>query len=69
MLDPIIVAALVALLKALADKYLPGFPISAELVNAVVVFLLGLFGLNAVKAGARKYMPSLFVRGLLNSEG
>lgn len=69
MLDPVIVGALVVILKVLADKFLPGFPISEELLNAVVVFLLGLFGLNAVKAGARKFLPVLFKRGLLKSEG
>lgn len=68
MLDPLIVAALVLLLKQLADVYLPGFPISEELIYAVVVFLLGLFGLEAVKAGARKFAPSAFERGLLKDE-
>lgn len=65
MLNPIVVVALIALFKALAEQYLPGFPISEELINSVVVFLLGLFGLYAVQAFARRYLPGLFKRGLL----
>ena len=65
MLDPIVLAALVALVKVLADTYLPQFPISEELVYTLIAALLGLFGLSATKAGARRFMPSLFERGLL----
>lgn len=59
MLDPIVIAALVALIKVIFDAYLPQFPVSEELIYAVIVFLLGLFGLNIVKAGVRRFMPGL----------
>lgn len=65
MLDPILLAALVALVKRLVEVYLPDFPISEELLNAVIVFLLGLFGSHVFKAGAQKFAPALFSRGLL----
>jgi len=65
MLDPLVIAALVALVKRLVEVYLPQFPISEELINAVIVFLVGLFGYMSVRAGARKFAPQLFERGLL----
>lgn len=65
MLDPLVIAALVALVKAIFDAYLPQFPVSEDLIYAVIVFLLGLFGFELVKAGARKVWPGLFSRGLL----
>lgn len=65
MLDPLVLAALVALVKAIFDAYLPQFPVSEELITAVIVFLLGLFGVEVVKAAARKVLPGLFSRGLL----
>jgi len=68
MLDPLVLAALVALVKVIADTYFPQFPLSEELIFSVVVFLLGLFGVEVVKAGARKFAPSVFSRGLLKDE-
>lgn len=59
MLDPLVLAALVAFLKAVVDAYLPQFPVSSELIYAVVVFLLGLFGLEVVKVGVAKFLPNL----------
>ena len=68
MLDPIVLAALVALVKVIVDTYLPQFPVSEELVYTLIVALLGLFGLQVVRATARKFAPQLFVRGLLKRE-
>jgi len=62
MLDPLVLAALVALIKIVFDTYLPQFPISEELIYAVIVFLLGLFGVELVKTGVRKFAPR--ARGL-----
>jgi hypothetical protein len=64
MLDPIVLAALIALLKRLAEVYLPQFPISEELINAVILFLVGLFANLSVRAGVRRYAPQLFERDL-----
>ena len=66
MLDPLVLAALVAIIKRLVEVYLPQFPISEELINAVILFLVGLFAHMAVRTGARKFAPQLFERGLLS---
>jgi hypothetical protein len=58
MLDPIVLAALVVLVKVIFDTYLPQFPISEELIYALIVALLGLFGLELVKVGIQRFAPS-----------
>ena len=65
MLDPLVLAALVALVKAVVDVYLPQFPVSSELIYAVIVYLLGLFGKNLVVAGAARFAPT-FRSGYFN---
>lgn len=64
MLDPAIVAALVALISALVKAYLPQFPISDELITAIVVALLGLFGLEVLKYALPKVTQFLRNRNL-----
>jgi hypothetical protein len=46
--------AIVALLKVLAETYLPNFPISVELINTVLLALLALVGVDVVEFAARK---------------
>jgi hypothetical protein len=58
MLDPIVLAALVALVKVIADTYFPQFPISEELIYALIAALLGLFGLEVVKVGVQRFAPT-----------
>ena len=75
MLDPAIHAALLALVVAilnwLVNTFLPGFPISLELINSIAVtivsFLLGLFGLEWFKRSS--YARGLQEKGLLKREG
>lgn len=43
MLDPVVLAALVELVYQICVRYIPQFPISRELINAIIVALLGLF--------------------------
>jgi hypothetical protein len=64
MLDPILLALIVEVLKRLAEIYLPSLPISVELINAVILLLLGASGLLTVRAGVRKFAPQLFERNL-----
>lgn len=65
MLEPAVLAALVALVKVIFDKYLPQFPVSDELIYAVIVVLLGLFGLELVQLGVANFLPEY--RGLLGA--
>lgn len=65
MLDSFVVAALVALISALLKQFAPGFPVSDELITAIVVVLLGLFGLEVVKAVFPSQTSKLRERGLL----
>lgn len=51
-----VVTALVALLKVLAENYLPSFPISAELINSVILSLLALLGVSVVDVAAKGYI-------------
>jgi hypothetical protein len=57
MLDPLVIAAVVALVKVFFDVYLPQFPVSAELIYSIIVFLLGLFGAGLAKALIIKVAP------------
>lgn len=68
MLDPLVLAALVQLIKVILDTYFPNVPITIELINAILVIILGWFGLEVVKAGARRYAPQLYERGLLKKD-
>lgn len=64
MIKTAVVAAVVFLLKVLAEAYLPMFPISTELINSLVLGLLGLFGIEVVEFMAKKKIASLRERGL-----
>ena len=61
-----VVIAFVALLKVLAETYLPGFPISAELINTVIMSLLAFLGVQVVEAlpGVRKLVDKMRSRNL-----
>ena len=61
-----VVAAFVALLKAIVDAYLPGFPISAELINTLILALLALAGVEVVPVlpGVRKLIQKAKSKGL-----
>jgi hypothetical protein len=60
MLDPVILALLVEVLKRLAEIFLPTLPITVELINAIILLLFGVSGLLAVRAGVRKFAPRVF---------
>ena len=68
MLDPIVLAAIVALVKIVIDTYFPQFPVSAELINAVIVFLIGLFVREGIKTAFPAQTAALKERGLLPKE-
>ena len=57
MLSPLLLAALVELFKTLFETYLPNIPITAELINSVLVIVLSWFGLEVVKIGVATYAP------------
>ena len=57
MLNPLVFAALVALLKAIADAYLPQFPISEELIYTLVLALLALFGVGVGVRSVERFAP------------
>ena len=57
MLDPVLIALLVEALKRLAEIYLPSLPITAELINAIILLLLGLQARNLVVAGVARFAP------------
>lgn len=59
MLDPILLAALVEILKRLAEIYLPSLPITTELINAILLLLLGWQARNLVVAGVAKFNAGL----------
>lgn len=66
MLEPLIAAILILILKAIADTFLPGVPVSDELINAIVIGLIGWLGLGGVKAVLPSYTKSkLMQKGLL----
>jgi hypothetical protein len=65
MIDPVVVAALVALISAIVKAYLPQFPVSDELINAIIVALLGLFGLEGAKYLFPKVTGALRQKNLL----
>jgi hypothetical protein len=65
MLDPLIVVALVALLSALVKQFLPQFPISDELITAIVVTLASWLGLEIGKAVLPKVANNMRARGLM----
>jgi hypothetical protein len=52
-LKNVVFVALVAFLKVLAENYLPAFPITAELINSLLLALLGLVGVDVVEYAAR----------------
>ena len=58
MLSPLVLAALVALVKVIFETYLPQFPVTAELIYSVIVVILGWFGLEVFKAGVKKFTPN-----------
>lgn len=64
MLKYAVVAAFVALLKVLAETYLPTFPISTELINSVVLGLLAMLGVEVVEFAAMGVVSNLRSRGL-----
>ncbi len=51
-----VITALVALLKVVAEAYFPQFPISAELINSVILGLLTLLGVSVVDVAAKAYI-------------
>jgi hypothetical protein len=57
MLDPVLIALLVEALKRLAEIYLPTLPITVELINAIILLLLGLQVRNLVVAGIARFAP------------
>ena len=57
MLDPILLALLVESLKRLAEIYLPTLPVTVELINAVILLLLGWQARNLVVAGIARIKP------------
>jgi hypothetical protein len=59
-----VVTAFVALLKVLAETYLPTFPISAELINTVILALLSALGVSVVEVAAKGFVGDLKNRGL-----
>lgn len=61
-----VITALVALLKVLAETYLPGMPISAELINSVLVILCGWLSVEIVELipPVQKLTARLRERGL-----
>lgn len=63
--DAAVVAALVALISAVLKAYLPQFPVSDELINSIIVALLGLFGLEGAKLLFPKVTTTLRDRHLL----
>ena len=76
MLDPVIKSALfgliVSVLTALVAKYVPGFPITPELINSIAVvilsFLLSLVGYEGLKLSNKRLTAKLQERGLLPKE-
>lgn len=57
----IVVAAFVLLLKAILTAYVPDLPVSEELVNALVLYLLTAAGVEVVELlpGVRKVVAKL----------
>jgi len=69
MLDPLIVAALVELLYIICQQFFPQFPISKELINAIVLALLGLFAFKAgVQPVVRRFAPKMNENGLISEK-
>ena len=57
MLDPVLIALLVQALKYLAERYLPSLPITVELINAIILLLLGWQLRNGLVALAARVAP------------
>lgn len=57
MLDPVLLALLVEGLKRLAEILLPTLPITVELINAIILLLLGWQARNLIVAGVAKVSP------------
>lgn len=69
MLDPIIIAAIVEVVYLLLQQFLPQFPISKELINAVIVALFGLFVFRAgVRPLVARFWPNAQERGLISKK-
>ena len=58
MLDPVLIALLVQALKYLAELYLPSLPITVELINAIILLLLGWQLRNGVVAVIARVRPA-----------
>jgi hypothetical protein len=58
----VVVVAFVALLKAVAEAYLPNFPISLDLINTVILALLALVGVDVVEFGLRNTRFGAFLK-------
>lgn len=64
MIKLVVVAAFVELLYVIAQAYLPGFPISKELVNTIVLAVLALLGVDVVEVAAKGLVAKMRARGL-----
>lgn len=58
MLDPVLLALLVEALKRLAEIYLPSLPITVELINAIILLLLGWQARNGIVALIARVKPA-----------
>ena len=52
-LKNVVFVAGIAFLKVLAENYLPNFPITAELINSLLLALFGLVGVDVVEFAVR----------------
>ncbi|MFA6213451.1 MAG: hypothetical protein WC714_28700 [Candidatus Obscuribacterales bacterium] len=57
MINPLVFAALVALISASLKAYAPQFPISDELITIALVGLFSWFGLEVGQAALAKFAP------------
>ena len=65
MLDPLVLAALVKLVYEICRVAFPTLPISEELINGIIVLLLGAASLTGiVRPLVRKFAPQLMVRDI-----
>jgi hypothetical protein len=64
MIKLVVVVAFVELLFVIVWAYLPGFPISKELINTIVLAILALLGVDVVEFAAKKAVAKLHERGL-----
>lgn len=64
MIKKAVLTAFVVLLKVIAENYLPGFPISVELIDTIILALAALFGVDVVEFAAKRAVANLSLRGL-----